>query len=123
MIEEQSIVKVAMADLNVAGPSGILRTTGLGSCVGLTLYDPLTKIGGMAHIMLPSSAIAREGQLNLSKYADTALPILLNKMRNLALLQPVWWPRWPEGPRCLLLPVAGTRCGSVRVMSSPARQV
>ena len=61
MIEEQSIVKVAMADLNVAGPNGILRTTGLGSCVGLTLYDPVTKIGGMAHVMLPSSAIAREG--------------------------------------------------------------
>lgn len=83
MIEEQAIVKVAMADLNVAGPNGILRTTGLGSCVGLTLYDPVTKIGGMAHVMLPSSAIAREGQLNLAKYADTALPILLNKMRNL----------------------------------------
>ena len=83
MIEEQSIVKVAMADLNVAGPNGILRTTGLGSCVGLTLYDPVTKIGGMAHVMLPSSAIAREGRLNLAKYADTALPILLNQMRNL----------------------------------------
>jgi len=83
MIEERSITKVAMADLNVAGPSGILRTTGLGSCVGLTLYDPVTKIGGMAHVMLPSSAIAREGQLNLAKYADTALPILLNKMREL----------------------------------------
>ena len=87
MIEERSITKVAMADLNVAGPSGILRTTGLGSCVGLTLYDPVTKIGGMAHVMLPSSAIAREGQLNLAKYADTALPSLLNKMRELGASQ------------------------------------
>lgn len=87
MIEERSITKVAMADLNVAGPSGILRTTGLGSCVGLTLYDPVTKIGGMAHVMLPSSAIAREGQLNLAKYADTALPILLNKMKELGASQ------------------------------------
>lgn len=87
MIDEQSIVKVAMADLNVAGPNGILRTTGLGSCVGLTLYDPVAKIGGLAHIMLPSSSIAREGQLNLAKYADTALPVLLNKMKELGAVQ------------------------------------
>ncbi|WP_106766047.1 chemotaxis protein CheD [Paenibacillus faecalis] len=82
MIEEQSVVKVAMADLNVAGSSEILRTTGLGSCVGLTLYDPLLKIGGMAHVMLPSSSIAREGRLNLAKYADTALPVLFNKLKD-----------------------------------------
>ncbi|MBO2945732.1 chemotaxis protein CheD [Paenibacillus sp. F411] len=83
MIEEKSIIKVGMADLNVSTSGGILRTTGLGSCVGLTLYDPVQKVGGMAHVMLPSSAIAREGQLNLAKYADTALPILLNKLREL----------------------------------------
>ncbi|NMO96181.1 chemotaxis protein CheD [Paenibacillus lemnae] len=83
MIEEKSIVKVAMADLNVCDSQGILRTTGLGSCVGLTLYDPLLKIGGMAHVMLPSSSIAREGQLNLAKYADTALPVLYNKLLTL----------------------------------------
>ncbi|KKO53283.1 chemotaxis protein CheD [Paenibacillus sp. DMB20] len=87
MIEEQSVVKVAMADLNVAGPGGILRTTGLGSCVGLTLYDPLLKIGGMAHVMLPSSSIAREGQLNLAKYADTAIPVLLNKLKSMGASQ------------------------------------
>lgn len=83
MNEQKTIVSVGMADLNVAGPEGIIRTTGLGSCVGLTLYDPVMKIGGLAHVMLPSSAIAREGQLNLAKYADTALPILLNKMKDL----------------------------------------
>lgn len=87
MINEQSVVKVAMADLNVAGPGGILRTTGLGSCVGLTLYDPLLKIGGMAHVMLPSSSIAREGQLNLAKYADTALPVLVNKLKGMGAAQ------------------------------------
>ncbi|MEK3734593.1 MULTISPECIES: chemotaxis protein CheD [unclassified Paenibacillus] len=83
MSDQKTIVHVGMADLNVAGPDGVLRTMGLGSCVGLTLYDPVTKIGGLAHVMLPSSAIAKEGQLNLAKYADTALPILLNKMREL----------------------------------------
>ncbi|MDO3410677.1 chemotaxis protein CheD [Saccharibacillus sp. CPCC 101409] len=80
MIEGQNLVKVGMADLNVVGDSGILRTTGLGSCVGLTLYDPQLKVAGMAHVMLPSSEIARESQMNIAKYADTALPVLVDKL-------------------------------------------
>ncbi|MDR0270058.1 chemotaxis protein CheD [Paenibacillus sp.] len=83
MIEEQSIVKVGMADLNVIQYFGVIRTVGLGSCVGLTMYDPQQKIAGMAHVMLPSSDIAREGQLNIAKYADTALPALLDKLLQL----------------------------------------
>jgi chemotaxis protein CheD len=73
-------VKVGMADLNILETNGILKTTGLGSCVGVTLYDPRTKIAGMAHIMLPSSDIAKEGILNTAKYADTAIPELIGKM-------------------------------------------
>ncbi|OWR27867.1 chemotaxis protein CheD [Saccharibacillus sp. O23] len=83
MIDGQNLVKVGMADLNVVGNSGILRTTGLGSCVGLTLYDPQIKVAGMAHVMLPSSDIARESQINVAKYADTALPILVDKLLEL----------------------------------------
>ncbi|MFD1952652.1 chemotaxis protein CheD [Paenibacillus thailandensis] len=77
---QQNLVKVGMADLNIAVEGAVLRTTGLGSCVGLTLYDPLVKIAGMAHIMLPSSEIARDGALNRAKYADTAVPELLERM-------------------------------------------
>ncbi|RED66051.1 chemotaxis protein CheD [Cohnella lupini] len=77
---EGTLIKVGMADLNIADGGAMLRTTGLGSCVGLTLYDPHLKLGGMAHIMLPSSDIAREGQLNIAKYADTAVPELLQRM-------------------------------------------
>lgn len=83
MIEDKSIIKVGMADLNVTSNPNLIRTTGLGSCVGLTLYDPHLKLAGMAHVMLPSSDIAREGQLNIAKYADTALPELLERMLKL----------------------------------------
>lgn len=83
MTDGQNLVKVGMADLNVVGNSGILRTTGLGSCVGLTLYDPQIKVAGMAHVMLPSSDIARESQINVAKYADTALPVLVDKLVDL----------------------------------------
>lgn len=75
-----TIVKVGMADMNVASGGAVLKTTGLGSCVGVTLHDPLLKVAGMAHIMLPSSDIAREGQLNVAKYADTAIPELIRRL-------------------------------------------
>jgi chemotaxis protein CheD len=80
---EENLIKVGMADLNVAHLTGVLKTTGLGSCVGIALYDARSKVAGMAHIMLPSSDIAREGSLNMAKYADTAIPELIRKMNAL----------------------------------------
>lgn len=80
---QDTIIKVGMADLNVAVNNGILKTTGLGSCVGLTLYDTIHKIAGMAHIMLPTSDISRDEVLNRAKYADTAIPELIARMERL----------------------------------------
>ena len=73
-------IKVGMADWKIARSGDVLKTTGLGSCVGLTLYDSVAQIAGMAHIMLPSSEIAREEQFNRAKYADTALPDMLEAL-------------------------------------------
>ena len=50
------IIKVGMADLNTTYCPGVLTTLGLGSCVGICLYDVSTKISGLVHIMLPSSS-------------------------------------------------------------------
>lgn len=80
---QDGMIKVGMADLNVAHISGVLKTTGLGSCVGVTLYDAKAKVAGMAHVMLPSSDIAKEGNLNIAKYADTALPEMIGRMEKL----------------------------------------
>ncbi|UJF35365.1 chemotaxis protein CheD [Paenibacillus hexagrammi] len=80
---QDNYIKVGMADLNVAHLTGILKTTGLGSCVGVTLYDSRVKVAGMAHVMLPSSEIAREGSVNIAKYADTAIPELISRMEKL----------------------------------------
>ncbi len=80
---QENIVKVGMADLNVAKQSGILKTSGLGSCVGLSLYDAKERIAGLAHIMLPSSTIVRDGVINVAKYADTAIPELLRRMEKM----------------------------------------
>lgn len=77
-----NIIRVGMADLNIVKAPDSIRTSGLGSCVGVCLYDPLAKVGGLAHVMLPSSELAREGEKNLAKYADTAIPTLIQLMEK-----------------------------------------
>lgn len=67
-----------MADISLASPPHTIRTSGLGSCVGIILYDDRAKISGMAHIMLPDSSFARSGQMNRAKYADTAIHDLIH---------------------------------------------
>jgi len=57
----------------------MLTTLGLGSCVGISLYDRRTKVSGMAHVMLPSSKQARDIS-NIAKFADTGIVELINKM-------------------------------------------
>ncbi|NEU29351.1 chemotaxis protein CheD [bacterium LRH843] len=74
------VVKVGMADLNTVSPPGTIRTSGLGSCVGVVLYDEITNVSGMAHVMLPSSTLCRQEKLNPAKYADTAIPFLIKKL-------------------------------------------
>ena len=49
---------------------------GLGSCIGVSLYDPQTKVGGLLHIMLPDSTQSRSSE-NPAKFADTGVPLLL----------------------------------------------
>lgn len=78
--EIKNVVKVGIADLKFAKHPDNLRTSGLGSCVGVVIYDATLKIAGMAHVMLPDSSSARQEQLNLHKYADTALPILVDTL-------------------------------------------
>jgi chemotaxis protein CheD len=76
-----NIIKVGMADLNVAKSPDRIRTTGLGSCVGVVLFDSQNKIGGMAHVMLPDSSLSK-GIVNVAKYADTAIPKLIEDMEK-----------------------------------------
>jgi chemotaxis protein CheD len=77
------IVKVGMADLNVAKPPQKIRTSGLGSCVGVIIYDDTTKTCGMAHVMLPNSSLGKSESMNKAKYADTALDVLIQKLNEI----------------------------------------
>jgi chemotaxis protein CheD len=71
-------IVVGMADLKIAKEPDSLTTLGLGSCIGITLYDNINKIGGMAHVMLPTYK-GFEGQ-TIAKFADSAIIELLNQV-------------------------------------------
>lgn len=75
----ENSIKVGMADLQFAQHPGVLVTLGLGSCVGIALYDRRTKMIGLAHIMLPWSHQAINNG-NKAKFADTGIRLLLDKM-------------------------------------------
>jgi len=76
-----AVLIVGMADLKFAKAPDTLTTLGLGSCVGITLFDKKNKIGGMAHCMLPTYK-GFEGQ-NKAKFVDSAVVELLEKMTKI----------------------------------------
>lgn len=82
----ENLVKVGMADLQCVAHPSILTTLGLGSCVGIALYDTKNKIIGLAHIMLPSSLQARNNS-NVAKFADTGIQCLVDKMIELGAVK------------------------------------
>jgi len=76
-----NMIVVGMADLKVTKAPGVLTTLGLGSCVGIALYDSATKVAGLAHIMLPDSK-AIHNNSNVAKFADTAIDKLIADMER-----------------------------------------
>lgn len=75
-------IVVGMADCRIgAGLDLVLVTYALGSCIGLTMYDPVARIGGLLHFMLPDSRLDPvRSQENPWKFADTGIPLLLDKL-------------------------------------------
>lgn len=73
------VIKVGMADLNICKAPDVITTLGLGSCIGLIFYDPVAKVGGMVHYMLPDSTQVRNNS-NIAKFADTGIDELLRRV-------------------------------------------
>ena len=78
------VIKVGMADLKTGKAPDILTTLGLGSCIGIALWDPTTKIGGLAHVMLPDSTKIRNNS-NIAKFADTGITELVRQMEEMGV--------------------------------------
>lgn len=69
---------VGISDLAVGRDETKLQTNGLGSCIGIVLYDKTNKIGGLLHILLPECT--KENEENKAKYATTGIPLLIDTM-------------------------------------------
>ena len=72
------VIYVGIAEMKVAKSPHILTTLGLGSCVGVTIFDPQLQVGGLIHVLLPT----RNGDPteNIAKYADSGIPELINQL-------------------------------------------
>lgn len=70
---------VGIADLKISSSPDLISSLGLGSCVGVTLYDPQVKIGGLVHIMLPSGKYY-DNNSNPLKFADSGIQELLKQV-------------------------------------------
>lgn len=80
------MVKVGMADMNVCRPPDAITTLGLGSCVGVVLYEPRTKICGMVHVMLPDSTVIKNNE-NLAKFADTGIREMIERLAKMGVMR------------------------------------
>ena len=80
------MLKVGMVDYKIAESPQTLTTLGLGSCVGVCLIDPISKIAGMAHIMLPNSKEITQNS-NPAKFADTCIEMMLQDMLKAGAVQ------------------------------------
>lgn len=76
---------VEIADLKYSdNPEDSFITYSLGSCIGMTLYDPVAKVGGMIHFMLASSRTNPEkAKIKPGMFADTGIEMLLNNIIEL----------------------------------------
>lgn len=74
--------RVGIGGLHVATAAGDeIVTYALGSCLGITMYDPLAKVGGLVHVMLPDSSIGcGMAQRQPGLFVDTGMPALLDAM-------------------------------------------
>lgn len=81
MNAQGKIVKVGIADMNIAKAPDKIRTSGLGSCVGVVLYEERATTVGMVHIMLPDSSLGRADNINLAKFADTGITAMIDQLK------------------------------------------
>ncbi len=72
---------VGIAEMKLTGdPGAMLVTHALGSCLGIAIYDPVARVGGLLHVMMPSAEIDLErARQNPCLYVDTGLPMLFRE--------------------------------------------
>lgn len=78
------VIRVGIADMNTCEAPDKITTIGLGSCVGIVLYERTKSVAGLVHIMLPDSTKIRQNQ-NKLKFADTGIAMLVEELEKKGL--------------------------------------
>lgn len=78
--------KVGIADMDAALSPNKIITVGLGSCIGIAMYDKVNNVGGLLHIMLPDSTQFNNVS-NPLKFADLGIPLLIEKMQKMGAVK------------------------------------
>lgn len=84
-----ALLTVGIGDCKVSkDPSDVLVTHALGSCIGIVLYDPIAKVAGLLHYMLPDSSLAPDQATKRPfVFADTGIPLLLKNTCQLGAVK------------------------------------
>ncbi len=82
-------ITVGVADLKVSNDSkDVIVTHSLGSCIGVAVYDPHVRVGGILHFMLPESSLdGGKAQSNPAMFADTGIPLLFKTCYQLGAVK------------------------------------
>jgi len=82
-------VVVGVADMRISKQSEqVVITHALGSCIGVAIYDPLVKVGGLLHFMLPDSSLdVEKSRENPCMFADTGIPRLFRECYRLGAVK------------------------------------
>lgn len=100
---------VGMAEMTVVSSPEKLITLGLGSCIGLVLFDQTARVAGMVHIMLPDSRGAGKKALEKpGKFADTAIPTLIDEVCRHGAVKSRLKAKMAGGSQMFALPGAQT---------------
>jgi len=75
------IIEVGIAEVKFASSPDVLTTRGLGSCVGIVMYDPVKKYGGLAHPMLPDINKTKI-RTNPAKFVNSVIEIMLDELKK-----------------------------------------
>lgn len=76
-------IKVSISDYKIGRSPDSLITLGLGSCIGIAIYDEGSKVGGLSHIMLPDSTQFKR-DIKIEKFANLAIPHMVEEIKRKA---------------------------------------
>ena len=114
-------IRVRVADAAVEQGDVTISTIGLGSCVAIVLHDADRRVGGLAHILLPSETLSQD-RSNRAKFPATAVPLLLERMRAMGANRTRIVAKLAGGASMFanLLPTSGLQMGERNLIAARA---